>query len=217
MRIQRLKRIGSRFKRFRYRKGYGVHSPFAFQLITEVIYEKYPYYNYADLESLRSTMSRNEGSLRVKLLKLIFRLVNWQQPDVVIDIGPKNNIKLPTRCSKNDIHYKHLKDLASFKGIKKEGNCTDLVFLHIDAVLSHMKNSRETNGEILKRMLDLLFHNVTSNSLFIFSGICYNKEMKEMWKEIQQDCRVGITFDLYDLGLVFFDLDKNKQHYLINF
>ena len=97
MRIQRLKRIGSRFKRFRYRKGYGVHSPFAFQLITEVIYEKYPYYNYADLESLRSTMSRNEGSLRVKLLKLIFRLVNWQQPDVVIDIGPKNNIELPTR------------------------------------------------------------------------------------------------------------------------
>ena len=32
--------------RFRYRCGYGVHSPFAFSLITDVIYEKMPYYAY---------------------------------------------------------------------------------------------------------------------------------------------------------------------------
>ena len=32
--------------RFRHRCGYGVHSPFAFNLITHVIYENTPYYKY---------------------------------------------------------------------------------------------------------------------------------------------------------------------------
>ena len=36
--------------RFRYRCGYGVHSPFAFSLITDVIYEKMPYYAYSSLK-----------------------------------------------------------------------------------------------------------------------------------------------------------------------
>lgn len=36
--------------RFRHRCGYGVHSPFAFNLITQVIYESTPYYKYKDLE-----------------------------------------------------------------------------------------------------------------------------------------------------------------------
>ena len=35
--------------RFRHRCGYGVHSPFAFNLITQVIYENTPYYKYKDL------------------------------------------------------------------------------------------------------------------------------------------------------------------------
>ena len=37
-----LKRPFIRLSRFRYRCGYGVHSPFAFSLITDVIYEKMP-------------------------------------------------------------------------------------------------------------------------------------------------------------------------------
>ena len=38
--------------RFRYRKGYGVHSPSDFYLITTVIYEKLPYYAYEELGKL---------------------------------------------------------------------------------------------------------------------------------------------------------------------
>ena len=44
--------------RFRYRCGYGVHSPFAFSLITDVIYEKMPYYAYSSLKKEQKKMIR---------------------------------------------------------------------------------------------------------------------------------------------------------------
>jgi len=41
--------------------------------------------------------------------------------------------------------------------------------------------------------------------------------MKALWKRMQQDEHVGITFDLYDLGILFFDKTKIKQDYIVNF
>ena len=48
-------------------------------------------------------------------------------------------------------------------------------------------------------------------------GICYSKKMKTLWNQLKEDERVGVTFDLYDLGLLFFDKTKIKQHYIVNF
>lgn len=48
--------------RFRHRCGYGVHSPFAFNLITHVIYETTPYYKYRSwLPSKRNLRRRKTG------------------------------------------------------------------------------------------------------------------------------------------------------------
>ena len=41
--------------------------------------------------------------------------------------------------------------------------------------------------------------------------------MRRLWDAMRQDERCGITFDLYDLGIIFFDRTKIKQHYLVNF
>lgn len=41
--------------------------------------------------------------------------------------------------------------------------------------------------------------------------------MKNLWERLKADDRVGITFDLYDVGILFFDKTKIKQHYIVNF
>lgn len=67
--------------RFRHRCGYGVHSPFAFRFITEVIYEQQPYYAYADLDKLLPLGMRLRQR---KGLHLLLRLANRLQPRTIV-------------------------------------------------------------------------------------------------------------------------------------
>ena len=67
--------------RIRHRCGYGVHSPFAFHFLTDVVYERTPYYAYSTLDEalpLAHSMRRRKG------LHLIFRVANWLQPAVAV-------------------------------------------------------------------------------------------------------------------------------------
>ena len=41
------------YRGIRYRKGYGVHSPFVFNLITKVIEERCSYYSFNEIELMR--------------------------------------------------------------------------------------------------------------------------------------------------------------------
>lgn len=63
--------------RVRHRCGYGVHSPFAFRFITEVIYENARFYRYATLDR---QLKPWQWLRRRKGLHLLLRLANWQQP-----------------------------------------------------------------------------------------------------------------------------------------
>lgn len=67
--------------RFRHRKGYGVHSPFAFRFITDVIYERQPFYAYAELDKALPLGMRLRSR---RGLHLLLRLANHLQPEVVV-------------------------------------------------------------------------------------------------------------------------------------
>ena len=67
--------------RFRHRRGYGVHSPFAFQLITRVFYERGEFYAYRPLAAVRRTEA---CGLSERLDRLMLRLVNDVQPRRVV-------------------------------------------------------------------------------------------------------------------------------------
>ena len=100
------------YRSIRYRKGFGVHSPFVFNLITKVIEEKCSYYSFYDIELLRKQLLFKEGeitypdrqnkgkrktrsiseivkreSIRPKHGALLFRLANYFKSKNILQIG----------------------------------------------------------------------------------------------------------------------------------
>lgn len=66
--------------RVRHRRGYGVHSPFAFDFITNVVYNRERYYAYEQIDKgLRWWQKARVRSVR----RLLFRLANFHQPRTI--------------------------------------------------------------------------------------------------------------------------------------
>ena len=194
--------------RFRHRCGYGVHSPFAFNLITQVIYQRTPYYSYRDLaeEEKKQAPHRDKHWLYElrKVKRLLFRLVNEVQPDAVFDAGTLSASSLYLKAAKRQADYTSASSLSG-------------LFLEKDIPVDFLYLHDYRHPEFVEAVFRLCADRTQSRSLFVVEGIRYTPAMYALWKRMQQDARVGITFDLYDLGLLFFDKSKQKQHYIVNF
>lgn len=101
------------YRGLRYRKGYGVHSPFVFNLITKVIEEQCSYYSFQDIELIRKQLlfkneritypdRRQKGKLHCRSVgqiveregikashgALLFRLTNYFKSKNILQLGP---------------------------------------------------------------------------------------------------------------------------------
>ncbi|MFA6718211.1 MAG: hypothetical protein WCS15_03945 [Prevotella sp.] len=56
----------------------------------------------------------------------------------------------------------------------------------------------------------------TPKSLLIVEHIYQSKASYRTWKLMQQNEYVGVSFDLYDCGLLFFDRNMYKREYKVN-
>lgn len=114
-------------KRVRHRKGYGVHSPFAFDFITNVIYnnERYYAYNYLD-SKLRWWQYGREKSI----VHLAFRLSNYRCPRTLYCNGLPSI--LMEACCKGSRSVNIVGDVSSGPADMVFVGCSD------DAALDHI-------------------------------------------------------------------------------
>lgn len=91
----KLKNIGNALSRYQASKGFGVHSPFAFKFILNVLDEKYEYYAYDRLQQLRINVierTRKENGYKPRVISIseaaaIFRIANYYNPQLFLSIG----------------------------------------------------------------------------------------------------------------------------------
>ena len=204
-----LKRPFVWLSRIRYRCGYGVHSPFAYDLIVHVIHERLPYYAYGFLQKEQEWMTRERGEAwgrndSLKLKRLLFRLVNRMQPDTVLDVGVPSAVSLYLQAAKRQADYTAATDLSEL--FLESGVSVDFLYLH-----------DYRNPRLMEEVFEVCVRRSAPRSLFVIQGIGYSREMKRLWQQMKQHPQAGVTFDLYDAGLIFFDRSKHKQDYIVNF
>ena len=164
-------------RRIRHRCGYGVHSPFAFHYIREVIYETTPFYAYMEMDL--SLPYKDRFRVR-KILHLLMRISNRRQPNVIVCLSSSEYVAhyLAAGCRKAKII-----DYVPEEPI-------ELCWLDEpnEAILTHLDE----------------------HSVLVLDNLDKHKKWFKNLPSV-------ISFDLYDIGIAFFDTKYNKQNYIINF
>lgn len=164
------------FFRIRKRCGYGVHSPFAFGLLENVVYEKLSYYAFRDLDARLNFMQR----FRVRrYLHLLFRLSNYHHPSCIVHRGAEN--------------------------------------LELDYLLAPCRHARinpdNPDGKILiflSAPCEEVISLCNTQTMLLLANV---HRYREWWDSLPS----VVSFDLYDIGIAFFDSKYNKQSYVVNF
>lgn len=213
-------------KRIRHRRGYGVHSPSDYFFIANVVYEQQTFYAYSSLHHLRRVVAFLPH-YREKVDKLLFRLVNYLHPSVLFEIGTgsgisarymteaRNEMSIYTFSDriheatkrilspKSSVTYIEGDVMEEIRKLTDKGIIPDLV--HIACTPDYDK------------VFEMMLPFADSHTCFVIGKPYLNNKKKQWWKNVIKDSRTGVTFDLYDIGIVFFDKNRTKEHRVVNF
>lgn len=180
-------------------RGFGVQSPSAYAFIRYVINEHYPYYAYDALKERMNKLSKHEQ----KLGRLFFRLANFWQP-VCCYCDDSSLMEYAQAGARN------MKQFSVSDFMSQYLRCSDASCIPDDSRLLVWIDSDVYGNE-----MEEILKNCHSQTLLVVNNI--RRKNHRLWKEIQENELVGITFHLYYCGIVFFDKSVYKQHYEVNF
>lgn len=244
-------------------KGHGTHSPFVYQLIREVFNDRRPFYAYSKVEQLRQQLRKQNDILEIedfgagsgtgatnqrsvksiarnaakpqKLGQLLFRLVNYFQPEHILELGTSLGITTSyLAAAKSDAK------VVTIEGSKAIAEQAKFSFykLNLQNIQQVTGNFDEVLESILAQMPQVDFAFIDGNhrlqptlnyfekilpytteySVLVFDDIHWSEEMEQAWNTIKADNRVRLTIDLFFIGLVFFRTAfKEKQDFVIRF
>ena len=172
---------------------HSVHSPFVYDLVTNVLHDKSHRQEYAKIRNL------NASKINSKHLKLIYRIINRYKSENILEIGVSchldstflSNIRL-----KANVFFYNLKT-NEISEIKTQNNIQSESF---DFAFYNLKNNDSlTLSEFMNHLK--YFHN---NSIVAINNIHQSNEIEEVWRKIIFQKEVTISIDLFFIGLVFY-------------
>ena len=180
--------------RFKAKNRHGLHSPFVYRLVDEVIYDFRAKKVYNEVEKLRSN---NKTGALPKVDQLLYRLVEDMKPGNLMVLGQVDGVTklyLQKAVAETEINT----DLD---------NSGKLDFVLIDA---------NEKGQALKYVEDCL-PKVYDNTMLVLNGIYKNDVIRQAWQQIKLNPKVTVTVDLFWIGLVFFRGGQVREDFCIRF
>ncbi len=225
------------YRFLRFRRGFGVHSPFAFNLITKVIDERCPYYCFDRIDIIRKQIKykseyNSKSLIKVSHGELLFRLMNYIKPRKILQIGGDCISSLYYNAYSSGLQSVLLKD------DREDAEISEWAFSNMNIRLEERFGEySNTLDEVFKSIpvFDFVFFNCSGNSnsiselfykclkhihpdtVFFIEGIRDNKNMRSFWKEIKNMPEVVLTFDMYNIGFVFFNKRLYRKDYIVYF
>jgi hypothetical protein len=190
--------------RLKAKNRHGLHSPFVYRLVDEVIYDFSDKKIYREIESiLKRLRDDSKPDISPKLLKLIYRIVADWRPQTIIAWGDEQSPVIP--YLQQAVPNAKIYNLRADQQIINTLPQIDLVHFdndHPKQILNHFVWGLPKAHE---------------GTLMIVRDIYRSTEIKAAWAQIKAHPQVTITVDLFWIGLVYFRKGKMKENFLIKF
>lgn len=212
--------------RFKYRRGYGVQSPFAYSFFRDILFEELPYYDFDKLKHL------SDPYLTKHTLQVLYRIVNKQKPGIVLDIFPSSSsvsgyiggVSSRNRTIslvQNANLAKNISKDTSSLGIYVEVRSTNVLkeLMQISASLGKISFAHIgicDNKKLLFEVCRILPVSMAEKGVVVIDGIDRD-DVKDIWMILNREKNASVAFDLYDIGILFFNTELNKEYYKVNY
>lgn len=216
--------VNNWIRRKRNSLGFGVQSPNDFYFVQNVLREKMHYYGYRDLRDLQRSTASSAGSYPEEINRLLFRLANYAHPEVIVEVGTGSGL---SACAMAIAHFFGQCITISERGgiddvvsafsqiVVEEGDEVDC-FCQIANRLGTIEMLHVAHTEHYQEVVDYALKHVCDRTLFVIEGIRDSKEKLDWWKSLQGCKPVSVSYDIGNLGLLFFDKHRHKTAYWVN-
>lgn len=172
--------------RYRHNLGFGVQSPYAYHFVTAVVAEKHLYYAYPTINSVAHRCGYKAARAR-----LLFRIANYARPQSIVTHEPCEAVCCALSMARPSVQ------LSAFR----QGEPFGLLYVAPTAQCVSV--------------VEQAVKCASSDSVIIVDGIHRSREMQNMWHTIKQNRAVAVSFDLYSMGILFFDKSYKRQNYTL--
>lgn len=208
--------------RIRHNRGFGIQSPTAFFFVTQVLKEKLPYYAYKEIDNIAEEC----GTHSKKMCRRIFRIANYLHPESIIAIGAEATAPLcaiAAAASNAKVFFitEESKATPAAGQFLKTRGCNILQGDKNELLQKHLHTHAPIhllyigiNSDIASTLQTALLH-TDDKTVIIVDDIHKNHKRLKQWEAAVKSPKTIVTYDMYSMGILFFDNAKQKQHYTL--
>ncbi|MBE6317421.1 MAG: hypothetical protein E7081_00370 [Bacteroidales bacterium] len=235
----KFKRYYTALRRYKRSKGFGIHSPFAFNFVLKVLRERCSYYAYDDIHASRwqasqlaTSKKERRGLISFKYAKMIFRITSYFNPQKILQIGTSHGIVSKTllSVSSSSSLYTYLSmgnQYCIYVQVTDDEASRIFEYDNIEYAVIDYCNDLAVNEQpfIVINQIDkeaeLIVETATkainAGGVVIICNISRNHIIKDSWKAIKSSMSHGMSFSNDKIGVVVGHKHLPLQHYSLWF
>ncbi len=243
---------------------HSVHSPFVYTLVDKVFRNRNDDQVLRDVKDLRKKLLRKsqvieitdfgsgtdlkeykhrfesvasivrKSSLSEKYGRLLFRLVKYFKPSVIIELGTSVGISTIYMAKTNPETIVYTIEGCT---TKSEQAATNFTGSKLTNIVQHIGRFDIVLPDVIKQAGKVDFAYIDGNhtyeatlanfnsllsisgndTVFVFDDIHWSSGMQKAWQEITDHERVTVSIDLYRMGIVFLRKELSRQKFVIRY
>lgn len=182
-------------------KGHGIHSPFVFKFIQDILNGKSPLTAIENnTPAVKQILDQIEAAVSAPLTPknkiVIARLLQWLNPIKILVTGDKRPFDADSAINKNA-------KIGSTQSVES----IDFAFI-----------GEGQDGVRILQSVNRVMDKMHSNSWVILHGIHADSNMETVWNTLKEHSNIRLSIDLFTIGILFCRKEqKEQEHFIIRY